>query len=262
MQAVSIFVQSDIAKRFKYGIASATSCSITLLSYTYIALDLELNISDLPWPQMLAAILQLVASLSLPHLPLRKVDGEHFAEEHAASVLSLLFFSWIRFFPAIKKVENLPKVPISRRTQTIKDNFHHTAGTGALWRRLIRANLWRLLSQILMVLLKSVSQFGTRFALHQLLLRLEGISGTSFEKWLCITGLGAGLIADAVTSGWLTWFTQMWMSSTTTCVLKSLLFEKLTRIQFQHESKEGTIRSTSGISDSDLSLVDLMDSDA
>jgi hypothetical protein len=261
MQAISIFIQSDIVKRFQYGIVSAISCGIALLSYVYVALRLDLNVSDLPWPQILAALLQLVASLSLPHLSLRKIDGEHFVEEHAASVLSLFFFSWIRFFPEINKVEDLPEDPVSRRTRTIKDSFHRTAGTGALWRRLVRANRWQLLCQISMVLLKSVSQFGTRYALHQWLVRLEGVSGTAFEKWLCIIGLGAGLIADGVTSGWLTWFTHMWMASTTTCLLKCLLFEKLTRLQFQHELKEDTIRSTSETSDSSLSLVDLMEND-
>lgn len=227
----------------------------------YAAVRMQLSIPDVPWTQMLAALFQSVASLSLPQRQHSNVDSEHYAEEHATSVISLLCFSWVSSLPGLKRVDDLPKVPLGRRTRTIRDNFHAKAGDGALWMKLARTHRWNFLIQGLLVFIKSLSQFGTRFALHQLLVRLEEVSGSSLEKWLCVIGLGVGLVGDGITSGWLTWFTQMWMSSTTTSLLRSLLFEKSTRLQLQHEATHPNDSSASDKSESRLSLVDLMDND-
>ncbi len=261
VQALAISVEPGVTKRFKNGIFCAASSVIVLLSMTSAAVQMQLSISDVPWPQMFAAFLQAVACLSLPQRPQAAVDGEEFAEEHAASIISLMCFSWVSFLPGLKTVDDLPKVPIGRRIRTLRGHFHSEAGQGALWKKLVRTNRWRLLFQGLLVFLKSLSQFGTRFALHQLLVRLEGTTGTTLEKWLCVAGLGAGLAADGITSGWLIWFTQMLMSSTTTNLLKSLLFEKSTRLQLQHEAAQTSDGRASDKSESRLSLVDLMDND-
>jgi hypothetical protein len=224
-----------------YGINGAISAATILVSTTYKSNFDATNGRQILWSQLVAALVVLLACASLPRRPMVFFQGNRVDHEHGASILARLSFSWGPFhqtwaggIPEKIGLRDLPAVAHNLRVRTLERRFRNKAGKAVLWRQIFRTFLARLIRQWLLVLLKALSGFGSRFAFHQLLECLESRLVRGSEAWMWVIGLGFGLLAETIVGGSLSWFTQMKLEMPVIALLNALVFEKTTRRQLVH----------------------------
>lgn len=236
IQALAVQLEPRFPRRYAHGIRLGCSATLTLHLMLYREWFMHNASPDMLWPQIVSLLAIILAGLSIPRRPLVFCQGRPVDCELSVSFWSRLTFSWGPFhgsrsaIPKQMRMEDLPEVGHSCRVNTWKqllpvgeDKQVH------LLRQLMTTFCPILTTQWSLVLITSLSQFGSRFALFQLLQCLEDQEKSSSTALLWVVGLGLGLLVETFSHSWLIWFTQMRLQIPIEGLLKSLVLEKLTR---------------------------------
>lgn len=228
-------------KRYNHGIACAISAFIALaIAIRKVLLQFG-QLSQLISPIVIAALSILFGLGSLHRRPAVFLDSSPVDQETTVSLLAMLSFSWYPFhrtgigYPDSLDLQDLPAVASNLRARNLRAAFGSRERSSRLWKRLIGTFWVRLGQQLLLVVVKVVSEFGSRLALHRLLQALEKPALDASEARLWVLLLGVALTFDAIAGGWLAWITQMKLQMPIIALLKALIFEKMTRRQITYE---------------------------
>ena len=203
---------------------------------------------DLPWPQLVALLVLLLAFLSFPRRPDVFFRGKRILNENGVSVLDWMLFSWglhplFARLPETLEFQDVPRLGHSQSVRGIRSRFEAGDQTRALWVQLATVVLGPLTLQWTLVLLDALSEFGTRFALRHLLQCLESDSKRGTWPWVWLILIAISLFGETTCNNWLTWTGHAKLQLPLTSLLQSLLFEKMMRRRADidstaHDAKE------------------------
>lgn len=243
--------ERNTRSRYLLGINGAISAGIMSLNTLCSGIYSRLDDSRLAWTQAAVALYMLCVFMSLPRRPSVYFRGKPVDEANGASLLSKLTFTWCHLhrpgagIPAQIHLQDLPVVAHKLRAQTLQERYQTRASGSSLWRQIMAMFLPEFLHQWLLVLLKALSEFGTRLVLYGLLKHLERGTEDVHMLWMCASGLSVGLLAEAIVKGWLTWVTHMKLEMPIIVLLNTLVFDKMLRKQLangtQQSQSEGTL---------------------
>lgn len=267
MQALAITAESRPTKRFTLATSSALSVTLIFVESTY-----RQN-----WLEILTSLSTLVALLSLQRRPVVFHQGHAVDQEYGVSALERYSFSWASDVFSLAKVgllsiRNLPSLGHHMRIRTLKTQYA-ADDSPKLWVQLVRTFGYRIVQQWVLIALKALCSFGSRFAIYQLLRTLElgkspahgtaqdesAISVASF--WALVLGLS--LIMDSVVGTRLAWLTETRLAIPVTALLNALIFEKSTRVQTSHKAPaaDGSLKSKKTNTGASQSLTSMMAND-
>lgn len=229
------------------------------------------------WREILTSLSTLLALLSLQRKPLVFHQGHGVDREDSVSVLERYSFSWASDIFNLAKagplsIRSLPSLGHHMRVRTLKAQYA-AHDSPKLWVKLVTTFGYQIVQQWVLIALKALCSFGSRFAIYQLLRTLElGKSlayGTAQDEsaipvasfWAL--ALGLSLIMDSVVGTRLTWLTETRLAIPVTALLNALIFEKSTRLQISHKASaaDGSHKSKKANMGASPSLTNMMAND-
>lgn len=181
--------------------------------------------------QVFAAILSIVASLSLRRRPRLSKGGVPVDCQYSASFLKRYSYQWCYSLLRLAQLkgrldlEDLPTLNYSASSQSLREHFQHVLDKYdlPLWKTVFVAHWSAFLQQYALSMLQSAAQLAPQFAMYSLLKELEGRgredpTGTAGLSWAI--GLGLSMIVSAwleTQSLWMVW------SRLTICVRTELI---------------------------------------
>lgn len=153
------------------------------------------------------------------------------------------FLSWITFsygflhrssaanLPEKLSLQHVPAVDFGLRAKTLHHRFRRVGNGAVLWLQLTRLCIRPLLLQWIFVLVKSLSEFGSRYALFNLLRCMENnaMPTRNNEVWKWTGLMSLGLLLGAIADAWLLWTTAGVLYSSLASVLQTIVLEKFMR---------------------------------
>ncbi|OAA79643.1 ABC transporter, transmembrane domain, type 1 [Akanthomyces lecanii RCEF 1005] len=197
---------------------------------------------------MLAIILSCV-----PKKPKIYLQNTAVVNRNGASLLSWITFSYgflhqksTARLPAELSLDNVPAVDSSFRTETLRKRFGDVRAGDRIWLRLLRFCQGPLLLQWSFVLLKAIAEFGSRYALFNLLKGMENndAPGSNSELWKWVGVMLLGMLSGAVADSWLYWVTSGVLHATVVSALDALVIGKMMRRENMNDSNEKPDKSS------------------
>ncbi len=166
---------------------------------------------------------------------------------NGASLLSWITFSYgflhqtsTARLPPKLSLDHVPAVDSSFRTETLRKRFGHVRADDRIWLRLLRFCQGPLALQWSFVLLKAIAEFGSRYALFNLLQGMENndAPGNKSELWKWVVVMFLGMLSGAVADSWLNCVTSGVLHSTVVSALDALVLGKMMRRENTNDSNE------------------------
>lgn len=235
-QSIYICQQKKIAQRYDSSIYAALSSAVLIgfLWYEWACSSYESS-----WPQIMAALAIALSLFSIPRRPVVFRGATPVLNESGVSILDWIFFSWSlhRESSALLKLEDLPRVPFSQSSSTLRKHFASCDQTKTLWRQLATIFRKPLVLQWSLVLLEAGSEYGSRLIVHSLLQRLETGPNTDIWVSLWVALLPASLLGVSACDNWSGWVGHTRIQLPMLGLLQSLAFEKSMRLRSGGDSR-------------------------
>lgn len=232
-QSIYICQQKSIAQRYDSSIYAALSTAVLVgfLCYEWACSSYEFS-----WLQLMAALAVALSLLSIPRRPVVFRGATPVLNESGVSILDWISFSWSLHRessapPRPLKLEDLPRVPFSQSSSTLRKQFDSCDQTKTLWRQLATIFRKPLVLQWSLVLLEAGSEFGSRLIVHSLLQRLETGPNADVWAWLWVALLPASLLGVSACDNWSGWIGHTRIQLPMLGLLQSLAFEKSMRLR-------------------------------
>lgn len=195
-----------------------------------------------------ALLLFLGATLAcVPNSPIVYLGHSEVVNRHGASFLSWVTFSYSFLhrksstdLPQKLNLHHVPALDSELRAKALHNKFRDVGKGANLWLQLGRPCLRPLLLQWSFVLLKSLSEFGSRYALFNLLRCLENNvrQEAGSEPWQWVAFLFSGLLLGTVADAWLLWITAGVLYGSLESALQTLVLEKFMRKEVASSQSE------------------------
>ncbi|KAM3496194.1 hypothetical protein MY3957_000651 [Beauveria namnaoensis] len=220
------------AKAARLNPVAYTAVLILFLWYEWVFSD-----HKLPWIQLMAAVAIFLSLLSVPRRPVVFRRGTAVLNESGVSILDWIFFSWGLHsesppLSTTLNLGNLPIIPLSQSSTTLRKQFDSCKQTKALWMQLATMFRKPLVLQASLVLLGAASEFGSRFVVHSLLQRLEKGLDIDAWTWIWVALLPASLLCVSACDNWSSWIGHTRIQLPMLGLLQSLAFEKSMRLRW------------------------------
>ncbi|KAM0744248.1 hypothetical protein ACQRIT_001562 [Beauveria bassiana] len=233
-QSIIVCQQTSIPQKYRLSNYTALSAAVLILFLWY-----EWVFSDhkLPWIQLMAAVAIFLSLLSVPRRPVVFRRGTAVLNESGVSILDWIFFSWGLHsesppLSTTLNLGNLPIIPLSQSSTTLRKQFDSCKQTKALWMQLATMFRKPLVLQASLVLLGAASEFGSRFVVHSLLQRLEKGLDIDAWTWIWVALLPASLLCVSACDNWSSWIGHTRIQLPMLGLLQSLAFEKSMRLRW------------------------------
>ncbi|KAM3452335.1 hypothetical protein MY3296_004626 [Beauveria thailandica] len=194
----------------------------------------------------MAAAAVFLSLLSVPRRPVVFRRETAVLNESGVSILDWMFFSWglhrdRSLLSTTLNLRNLPRIPSSQSSSTLRKQFDACNQTKALWIQLATIFQKPLVLQASLVLLGAASEFGSRFVIHSLLQRLEKGPDIDAWTWIWVALLPASLLCVSACDNWSSWIGHTRIQLPMLGLLQSLAFEKSMRLRWASDdtSTEG-----------------------
>ena len=179
LQALAVSNETQSTEKFVYAINGAISAVTISSSIAHKGICLLGSHSNSQWFELVTAPSILVAFVLLPRRPAVFFRGKQVDQEYLWSFyFGRYSFSWVSHVFRLAKVgpirlEDLPGISNHMRTRTLKARYMAKKGCGSLWRQMIKAFASTFAHKWMLIFLKALCGFGSRFALYHLLQQLE-----------------------------------------------------------------------------------------
>lgn len=191
----------------------------------------------------------LLAFASIPRRPVVFFQGDQVDQEHGASILSWLTFSWSVLdragtdTPENSSLKDISGVAHGTRVRDLSERLRVGRREPRLWKQLVHTFSTQLTQQWLLVFCTAISEFLSRYTQYRLLQSLERQAKSDDEVWLWVAGLGLSLLTETIISGWLSWVTQWKLQMPMIALLNALTLGKTTRRQLAYETASSLERN-------------------
>lgn len=246
MQIAYTSVAPSLLQRYKASRGAALSSCIATVYCLHLLSGTETWKYEVPKLVLLPLLAATLADV--PSLPVVYLGGVEVINRHGSSVLSWLTFSYgflhsksAASLPAKLRLQDVPALDIGLRAKTVRDRLGDVGRSTRLWHQLIRFCLKALLLQWSFVLLKSLAEFGSRYALFNILRGMEdtAVHASGRELWGWVGIMFLGLLFGALADTWLHWTTTGILHVSVASALESLVLEKFMRKENRTGASQG-----------------------
>ncbi|KAJ6781783.1 hypothetical protein PWT90_08506 [Aphanocladium album] len=254
-QAAYAVGASTCTRRYTISRAAVLGSLIATLYFIVVIYNTE----NYFWRELpnLAILLVFAAALAcVPCQPTLYTGDREVLNRQGSSLLSWITFSYgflhrssAAKLPGKLTLEHVPAVNHHLRAKILHDRFRRVGNGASLWLQLGQLCLKPLVLQWFFVLAKSLSEFGSRYSLFNLLRCMEDnrhpINNRELWKW---TGMmSSGLFFGALADAWLLWTTAGILYGSVDSVLQAMVLEKFMRKEVGNgESKKDKLKSSEG----------------
>lgn len=189
--------------------------------------------------QVAAAVVSLVACLSLPRRPSVSEMGHVVDGQYTVSAISSYTFDFAGKILSLARnktsldLVDLPLLHLWGRSAFLLQYFGKvTMKSDRLWKSIIYAHYPELLFQIAWAIMQSALQFAPQLAMYNLLKLLEQRSrGAPVENaaWGLVVALGAAIILASWTQAWASWICWARLGQPVRTELSAMIFSKSLR---------------------------------
>ncbi|KAJ5964354.1 ABC transporter integral membrane type 1 [Penicillium vulpinum] len=200
--------------------------------------------------QIASAALRAIFCVMLPRRPDIYHEDKLVEQELSVSLLSRFTFSWANHLlnQAVKhktmELDDIPKLTASNRADVLREKFEIARKGRKLWRAIISAHLWPLITQTTLSLVICFLGFGPQVALFNILKTLE-LRDTPYwnpgASYIWVLALGGLLFLCSSVEAWLYWVVYSKLGVPTYAELSAVIFAKaMRRKDVKHTKKSNT----------------------
>lgn len=252
IQVAFTYSAKSCSERYKLARATALSSAVVFIYALSAASVNETGPHELAKIGLLAMLAMILSCV--PSKPKIYRNNSAVVNRNGASLLSWITFSYgflhqksTSRLPAKLSLDHVPAVESSFRTETLRKRFGKVAAGERIWLRLLRFCQGALVLQWSFVLLKAIAEFGSRYALFNLLQGMENedLPGGNSELWKWVGVMLLGMLSGAVADAWLHWVTSGVLHSTVVSALDAMVIGKMMSRENANNSNENSDKSSS-----------------
>ena len=246
-QAVTLFVVPAYNEQFKLGIHGFFAAVVLIVAVVIENVSMH-SAKALPEPQNLsltltavqlgAALVYMISNICIPRRPDVFVNGSIVDRQNTVSLLSRYSFSWpLNILSKAAKLDelqvtDLPVVPDSTRSKTLRRNFDAIGTDEPVWKKILKAFKWSFITLWTLASITSVTGFGPQLVLYSILRTLEerdaGYTVTG-KLWGLAAALGGSIALTSWIEAWMYWTTMSRLAIPIMEQLAAVVFSKSTR---------------------------------
>ena len=261
LQALSLVTASAHVEQFKLGIHASLSAVVVIAAIILENVSLH-SVQPLPEPgklhvtltavQLGVALLYAITNICIPRRPNVFYDGATVDRQNTVSVLARYSFSWpLEILSKAAKLDelqvtDLPFVPDSTRSKTLRRNFEVFDKDEPIWKRLFKSHKWAFVAQWVLTFFVAFTRFLPQIVLFLILRTLEERdAGQSVNPklWGLAVALGGAIAFNAWIESWMFWITFSRLGIPILEQLAAVIFGKSTRrkdVKGASKKKEAT----------------------